>query len=46
MDSDHVPILSDELISIMQEAVRAGIINKVFIGTDFLIVQLIELVHM
>lgn len=34
-DSDHVPILSDELISIMQEAVRAGIINKVFIGTDF-----------
>jgi len=34
-DSDHVPILSDELISIMQEVVRSGIINKVFFGTDF-----------
>lgn len=34
-DSDHVPVLSDDLISIMQEAVRSEIINKVLIGTDF-----------
>lgn len=34
-DSDHVPILSEELISIMSEIVRANAFNKIFIGTDF-----------
>lgn len=34
-DSDHVPILNEELIAIMQEIVRAKVLNKVFIGTDY-----------
>jgi L-rhamnose isomerase len=34
-DSDHVPILSEELISIMAEITRANAFNKVHIGTDF-----------
>jgi len=34
-DSDHVPILTDELIAIMQEIVRADALDKVFIGTDY-----------
>jgi L-rhamnose isomerase len=34
-DSDHVPVLSDELIGIMQEVVRSKMIDKVFFGTDF-----------
>lgn len=34
-DSDHVPLLSDELIAIMQEIVRADALNKVSIGTDY-----------
>ena len=34
-DSDHVPILSEELISIMCEIVRGNAFNKVFIETDF-----------
>ena len=34
-DSDHVPILTDELVAIMQEIVRADALNKVFIGTDY-----------
>lgn len=34
-DSDHVTTLTEELISIMQEVVRADAFNKVHIGTDF-----------
>ncbi len=34
-DSDHIPILSDELVSIMQEIVRADAFNKVYMGTDY-----------
>lgn len=34
-DSDHVPIITEELIAIMQEIIRAGALNKVFIGTDY-----------
>jgi L-rhamnose isomerase len=34
-DSDHIPILTEELIAIMQEIVRAKALNKVFIGTDY-----------
>ncbi len=34
-DSDHVPTMSDELVAIMQEIVRADALDKVFIGTDF-----------
>ena len=34
-DSDHVPILIEELISIMPEIVRSDAFNKIFIGTDF-----------
>ena len=34
-DSDHVPTLSDELVAIMQEIVRADALYKVFIGTDY-----------
>jgi L-rhamnose isomerase len=34
-DSDHIPVLSEELISIMAEIVRANAFNKVHIGTDF-----------
>ncbi len=34
-DSDHVPIIEDELVAIMQEIVRANALDKVFIGTDF-----------
>jgi len=34
-DSDHVPILTEELIAIMQEIVRADALQKVFIGTDY-----------
>jgi len=34
-DSDHVTILTDELVAIMQEIVRADAFDKVHIGTDF-----------
>lgn len=34
-DSDHVPIITEELLAIMQEIVRADALNKVFIGTDY-----------
>ncbi len=34
-DSDHVPIIAEELVAIMQEIVRANALNKVFIGTDY-----------
>ncbi len=34
-DSDHVTTLSEEIIAIMQEIVRAGALDKVHIGTDF-----------
>jgi len=34
-DSDHVPILSEELILIMSEIVRANALSKVYICTDF-----------
>jgi len=34
-DSDHVTVLSDELIEIMKEIVRADVTRKVYIGTDF-----------
>ncbi len=34
-DSDHVTIMSDEVIEIMKEIVRAGATGRVYIGTDF-----------
>ena len=34
-DSDHVTILSDELIAIMQEIARADAFKKVHVGTDY-----------
>ena len=34
-DSDHVVILSDELLAIAQEIVRGGFLNRVHIGLDF-----------
>jgi len=34
-DSDHVPILTDEVIAIMNEIIRANAINKVYIASDF-----------
>src|SRR5665811_185987 len=34
-DSDHVTILSDELVAIMQEIARADAFNRVHIGTDY-----------
>ena len=34
-DSDHVPILTEELIAIMAEIVRADAIDRVYIATDF-----------
>jgi L-rhamnose isomerase len=34
-DSDHVVILSDELIAIAQELVRCDFLNRVHIGLDF-----------
>ena len=34
-DSDHVPILTEELIAIMAEIVRADALSKVYIATDF-----------
>ncbi len=34
-DSDHIPVITEELIAIMQEIVRAKALNKVFIGTDY-----------
>ena len=34
-DSDHVPILTEELIDIMAEIVRADALSKVYIATDF-----------
>jgi len=34
-DSDHVPVLSGDIISITQEIVRAGATQKVYFGTDF-----------
>jgi L-rhamnose isomerase len=34
-DSDHVTTLTEEIIAIMQEIVRAGALGRVHIGTDF-----------
>ncbi len=34
-DSDHVVILSDELLAIAQEIIRGGFMNRVHIGLDF-----------
>ena len=34
-DSDHVPILTEELIAIMTEIIRADALSKVHIATDF-----------
>jgi len=34
-DSDHVTIMNDEMIAIMQEIVRADAFNKIFISSDF-----------
>ena len=34
-DSDHVPILTEELIAIMAEIIRADALSKVHIATDF-----------
>jgi len=34
-DSDHVPILTDELVAIANEVKRANSLNKIFIATDF-----------
>jgi L-rhamnose isomerase len=34
-DSDHVVLLSDELIAIAQEVVRGGYLDRVHIGLDF-----------
>ena len=34
-DSDHVVTLSDELLALMQEIVRAGALQRVHIGLDF-----------
>lgn len=34
-DSDHVAILSDELVAIAQEIVRGGFLQRVHIGLDF-----------
>ena len=34
-DSDHVPILTEELIAIMAEIIRADALSKVYIATDF-----------
>ena len=34
-DSDHVPILTEELVNIMQEIVRSNSLDKVYIGTDY-----------
>ena len=34
-DSDHVPILTEELIAIMTEIIRADAMSKVHIATDF-----------
>ena len=34
-DSDHVPILTEELIAIMAEIVRANALDRVYIATDF-----------
>ncbi len=34
-DSDHVTILTGELIAIMQEIIRADALDKVYIGSDF-----------
>ncbi len=34
-DSDHVPILTEELISIMSEIIRANALDKIYIATDY-----------
>jgi L-rhamnose isomerase len=34
-DSDHVPILTEELIAIMAEVIRADALDKTYIATDF-----------
>jgi L-rhamnose isomerase len=34
-DSDHITLFSDEMMAIMQEVVRAGALDKTFIGTEF-----------
>ncbi len=34
-DSDHVPILTEELMAIMEEIVRADALSRVHIATDF-----------
>ena len=34
-DSDHVTLFTDELVAIMQEIVRAGALEKAYMGTEF-----------
>jgi L-rhamnose isomerase len=34
-DSDHVPILTEEIINMMHEILRANAIDRVYIATDF-----------
>ena len=34
-DSDHVPILSNEITAIMQEIIRAGALDKVYFASNF-----------
>ena len=34
-DSDHVTLFTEEIVAIMQEIVRAGALNRVYIGTEF-----------
>jgi L-rhamnose isomerase len=34
-DSDHVTLFTEEIVAIMQEIVRAGALDKAYIGTEF-----------
>lgn len=34
-DSDHVPILNDQLIQIAEEVIRINTLDKIFLGLDF-----------
>ena len=34
-DSDHVTLFTEELVAIMQEIVRAGALEKAYMGTEF-----------
>lgn len=34
-DSDHVPILDQEVVNIMSEIIRADALNRVYLATDF-----------